>query len=202
MPPLVLFLTTWTRPYVALLCLAALVVAARFFSKSFLVENNCDEALTIEMAALAAIAALAVGLIAGWLGTAPQSSDWDKHNAVLHDLIDRPWPVYYTSADGSPTMLSYYIGMYLLPAAVGKLLRSFVLAYVVQYFWLSVGLFLVIAGVLLFARPCSGRCGVAVVVAFLLFNCCLFLSQGLSQVSLRRRAASDSYIVVPCCVSL
>lgn len=124
---------------------------------------------------------LVVGIVVGWLGTMPQSGDWDKHNAVLRDLIDYPWPVYYRDVNGGPVMLSYYIGQYLLPAAVGKLTHSFVLACVTQYLWLCLGLLLLVIWVLLLVRARSARQSAAAVAALLLFNCCLYLSQGLTQ---------------------
>ncbi|SFV04365.1 hypothetical protein SAMN02799631_04098 [Methylobacterium sp. 174MFSha1.1] len=47
------------------------------------------------------------------------NDDWLLRDAVLRDLVAEPWPVGYLYA-GDPTMLRAPLGMYLLPAAVGK----------------------------------------------------------------------------------
>lgn len=48
-----------------------------------------------------------------------QAGDWAKHNALLADLIIKPWPVRYQYY-GMEGTLSYYLLGYLIPAAFGK----------------------------------------------------------------------------------
>ncbi|MBK8781599.1 MAG: hypothetical protein IPO22_07285 [Anaerolineales bacterium] len=51
--------------------------------------------------------------------------NWDHHwrNAVLHDLINYDWPVFYSTPESGPVkMLVYYVGYWLPSALVGKLL--------------------------------------------------------------------------------
>ncbi|MDH3282349.1 MAG: hypothetical protein OEQ18_14635, partial [Gammaproteobacteria bacterium] len=63
---------------------------------------------------------LPVASIVGVGGWGPQDSDWLKHNSILRDLINAPWPVIY-EVNGHKAMLTYYIA-YQLPAAfVGKM---------------------------------------------------------------------------------
>lgn len=52
----------------------------------------------------------------------PQAFDYEKHNAVLQDLVRYNWPVIYETHDKA--MLTYYIGQYLLPATIGKIFCS------------------------------------------------------------------------------
>jgi hypothetical protein len=47
--------------------------------------------------------------------------DWQVRNAVLHDLVVQPWPWAYTTESGLQ-VLRCPLGMYLLPALVGKVL--------------------------------------------------------------------------------
>lgn len=54
-------------------------------------------------------------------GLSPQSADWSKHNAVLRDLIEKEWPVLYHNEDES-SLLTYYLGQYLVPALSGKVI--------------------------------------------------------------------------------
>jgi hypothetical protein len=49
-----------------------------------------------------------------------QTADWQVRNAVLHDLVTYPWPFAY-QAGGQVELLRAPLGLYLLPALVGKL---------------------------------------------------------------------------------
>lgn len=106
----------------------------------------------------------------------PQSSDWPKHNAVLRDLMVRTWPVIYHNHD-MVSMLTYYLGQYIVPAAVGKLLlllfpqaitleTAFVVSEVVMALWNMIGLALVICH--LFHLVGHGSFKILVMAAFLL----------------------------------
>lgn len=66
-----------------------------------------------------------------------QVGDWEKHNLILQDLIDRPWPVRYS--DGS--YLCYYLAFYVVPALAGKLagIRA---ASLVCFGWTAAGLWI------------------------------------------------------------
>lgn len=47
------------------------------------------------------------------------NTDWQVRGAVLRDLVNYPWPVVYDGAD--PKILRLPLGMYLIPAWIGKL---------------------------------------------------------------------------------
>ena len=64
-------------------------------------------------------AALLFVLISGIGGWGWQNPDWDKHNAILRDLIERPWPLFY-QLDGVQLPLVYYFAYYLPAALIGK----------------------------------------------------------------------------------
>ncbi|GJD63094.1 hypothetical protein [Methylobacterium frigidaeris] len=68
-------------------------------------------------------AALAAGiglcLLGGQTHLFFANDDWLIRDAVLRDLVAEPWPVGYLYA-GDPTMLRAPLGLYLLPAAIGK----------------------------------------------------------------------------------
>lgn len=51
-----------------------------------------------------------------------QNGDFQKHNAILYDLVNLPWPVAYHSQGNisSIVYLAYYCGFYLPAALVGK----------------------------------------------------------------------------------
>lgn len=107
------------------------------------------------------LAIFMIAIYSGWGGIAPQSGDWGKHNAILRDLIQKDWPVIYEN-HGVSSMLTYYLGQYMVPALGGKVLYkclelcsftdvlepnrsgcSFFAAEMVMFMWNSMGLFLV-----------------------------------------------------------
>lgn len=70
--------------------------------------------------ALTTVLALAVLLIGGEGRWFYATLDWQVRYAVLRDLTLQPWPFAYTTPEG-PLMLRLPVGMYLVPALVGKL---------------------------------------------------------------------------------
>lgn len=119
--------------------------------------------------ACAFVVLLLVGYLCGWGGFVPQSGDWHKHNAVLHDLIDCPWPVVYRNRDET-SLLTYYVAPYLLPALLGKATGSFEVAEVALGAWNFAGLFLVYLGCVRVTRASDARRQLAVLVALLCFG--------------------------------
>ncbi|MBI5822418.1 MAG: hypothetical protein HZB18_00165 [Chloroflexi bacterium] len=82
-------------------------------------------------------------LLSGVGGYAFQN--WDHHwrNAVLHDLINYNWPVFYSTPESGPVkMLVYYVGYWLPSALVGKLL-GWQAANFFLFLWTWLGVFLV-----------------------------------------------------------
>ncbi|WP_147157731.1 hypothetical protein [Novosphingobium sediminis] len=52
------------------------------------------------------------------------NTDWQVRYAVLNDLVNHPWPWAYQT-DAGPTMLRCPVGIYLVPALVGKIAGSY-----------------------------------------------------------------------------
>lgn len=69
----------------------------------------------------------------------PQDMDWSKHHAIYYDLMNSPWPVEYQG----DVMLTYYLGQYIVPAAIAKLCyRSYAVLNVTIVIWNALGLLL------------------------------------------------------------
>src|ERR1700730_15635889 len=85
-------------------------------------RQQSDDHATIHWFRLAVIClpGLLLTLLAGAGGWGIQAGDWLKHNAVLKDLIERPWPVVYQT-EQDPVGLIYFLAYYLPAALVGKL---------------------------------------------------------------------------------
>lgn len=148
--PIMIFFLTWTKTYIALLCIA--VSSICFFR---MMKNNDESEEVVKVDWLILILAILffiwIGYYAGWGRFVDQTLDWEKHNAVLFDLVQRGWPVIYEN-NGERSMLTYYIGQYIVPGAVGKALHSTRIAELTLYLWNEIGLVLVFLNIIVYAK--------------------------------------------------
>lgn len=113
---ILIFLGAWCRWYIAIPAVCLLLCGFWRVSK----DLQADES-TIVVSKRTLF--LIIGMMAAWVvfsglgGAFPQKHDLHWRNAILHDLINYPWPVVYS--DGSS--LTYYIAFWLGPALLGKL---------------------------------------------------------------------------------
>ncbi|MCR5767414.1 MAG: hypothetical protein K6G45_02850 [Lachnospiraceae bacterium] len=131
--PVIIFLIGFIKAYISLPVLMGLGYAVYRVIKTLRDGDRQDNSVTtdrdsgndsisvdIRFLVTGIIFLILVGFFAGWGRWVKQSFDWYKHNAVLSDLIEKPWPVYYVNGN-EKSMLSYYIGQYLVPALCGKI---------------------------------------------------------------------------------
>ncbi|KXK12026.1 MAG: hypothetical protein UZ22_OP11002000143 [Microgenomates bacterium OLB23] len=103
--------------------------------------------------------------LSGTGGFVFQNSDWVKHTAILRDLVVMEWPVQYNATfTTSVTFLNYYLGMYMVPALIGKLFGMQV-ALAVQFLWIFCGVALSAAWLVRLVKKPS----VLVFIFFILF---------------------------------
>lgn len=134
-----IFVWGWLRLAVALGITIASSVAIWIFLKK--TANNGPRIdwrkSTIAWAIIAFIVILVWCYFSGLGGFTMQTYDWQKHNVLLRDLIDRPWPVRYDfNGEG---VMSYYIGEYMVPAVLGKI-GGFDVAQIAMMFWVAGGM--------------------------------------------------------------
>lgn len=142
--PLILFLFLWTKTVVFIICFICLSYGIyQLFAMWHSGYANSNEVnISYKTILLVLLLSLCLGIFMGYGGLFLQSGDWHKHNAILNDLINKKWPVYYDNA-GEHSMLSYYIGQYLIAGAVGKITNSFEVGKWVLCFWNVIGIVLV-----------------------------------------------------------
>ena len=125
--PIIIFFVTWTKPLVALICLEVLITCLLRYEKNALSKVNIKPEQNVQVSIWMLLLAVAffiwIGYYAGYGRFVNQVSDWNKHNAVLADLVNRPWPVYYSNGD-EHSMLTYYIAGYIVPGLTGKIFDS------------------------------------------------------------------------------
>lgn len=122
--PLFIFVVGWLKAAVAFLLAVALVAVVA----DLIVEGVSsagpavvsDARVSASSLALALIPVAAVIAMSGAGGLGPGNWDWDKHAAILRDLVRQPWPVRY-GVDGGSAGLTYYLGYHLPAAVVGKI---------------------------------------------------------------------------------
>lgn len=140
--PIALFLFSWTKLWIALVCIITVGYCVFKMSKSFCAGENEVVQIKILTFLISIFFLLAIGYFAGWGGWCSQAGDWEKHNAVMRDLTKCNWPVYYSNGSEN-SMLTYYIAQYLVPAFFGKIFNSFRVTEIVNYIWTEIGLILV-----------------------------------------------------------
>jgi len=116
---IVAFFLTWLQWYFGIPATILLIFA--FYKVAC---NIKDDQRTIHLSVwvlvLIALVVISWVLLSGVGGAFPQKPDLHWRNAILHDLINYPWPVRYT--DGFDSSLTYYIGFWMVPALFGKII--------------------------------------------------------------------------------
>lgn len=138
--PVGAFLLGWLRPWWGALTTAALgagvIVLARRFREAGTASGD-DPPVRVATLAMAVVVVAMVVALNGPGGFGVQTSDWAKHNAILKDLIEQPWPVAYATGRGD-VGLTYYVAYYLPAALVGKL-AGWRVANVALFVWTTLG---------------------------------------------------------------
>ena len=153
--------------FIALVYLSApiFIILFTFFSNPFVVMSAC--ALTLLIFCLHKswrkdrdafrvgvdfkrywLLLLVSGLIV-WLATfsplLPEHFDWYKHYAILNTLIHNTWPP-TTEYGGETMLLRFYMGYYIIPSLLAKLISYQILPYAMFFWtWIGVSLTLLLA---------------------------------------------------------
>lgn len=117
-PNLIFLLTHLADPFLGALC-AALGAGALGLVLRDIARSSKDVALDAWLLAICAALALVLCLLGGQGHLFFANDDWLIRDAVLADLVAQPWPVGYLYL-GDTTFLRAPLGLYLVPALVGK----------------------------------------------------------------------------------
>lgn len=148
--PIVIWLWFWFKWYVSIPCIGATLYGFSIFTKNIKVKTLVDykKIFNVKNLAIASVLILGLNLLSGAGGLMFQNWDYHSRNAVLHDLVERKWPVKFQFAPGSSEaefigsdegLLSYYLAWFLPAAAIGKVAKSFAVASIFSFFWLYFG---------------------------------------------------------------
>lgn len=174
--PAIIFAFGYLRfPYALLVAVSETVCVILFLRKSNTTE---DKAESIEISCQELVIFLLICIVwaalGGLYGLGYQTSDWDMRNSLCHDLVTHPWPVIY---EGKNTALCYYIGFWMVPAAVGKLAGlfwgeaiAFRVARVMVGVVASIGLFIIILLLNVYFQTHTKRERTIVLLMFVFFS--------------------------------
>jgi hypothetical protein len=104
----------------------------------------------------AALAVIGISALSGAGGFGVQTWDWQKHNAILRDLVAQPWPVVYATGRDDAA-LTYYVA-YHLPAALAGKLAGWTAANVAVFAWTASGAVLAMLWLVVLSAAPVGRC--------------------------------------------
>lgn len=133
--PIILFYWGWVRLYYSIPLSAFLLLGFSFLYRDQLKDNEDMINLPILAFIIPIVIIMIWALLSGQCGLFVQTYDWHGRNAVLRDLINYSWPVYYPKTGNA---LNFYFVFWLVPALVGKVL-GWKAAYLALFIWVSLG---------------------------------------------------------------
>jgi hypothetical protein len=165
--PVGLFLAGWLRPGWAVPLVAILLVGVVTWARRLRAAGATAAPVGRPASAFAlagaALAVAGVAALTGAGGFGVQTWDWAKHNAILRDLVEQPWPVAYATGQDD-VALTYYVAYY-LPAALGGKVAGWKAANVTLFVWTTAGAVLAMLWLVVLSGAPVWRC-VAIFVLF------------------------------------
>lgn len=140
--PHLIFILGWVSPAIALPVTAVLFFLGWKIVAITQVDDTMAQSLAISKKQTFYLLAICAALVA-FAGIGEllwQRDDFFKHNLIFSDLLRNNWPVTYATS-GQTDVLTYYLGWYMMPAAVGKLWGSWATA-LTSFLWTVAGLLL------------------------------------------------------------
>lgn len=139
--PLIVFLLGWVSPVVSVPVLLISIIGI-FFAMKNVWNNNKSKIIPVSVLEMGFVLLLFIAffVFVGQGDLFPQDFDWHKHHAIFNDLLNYSWPVVYDNN----SMLTYYLGQYIVPAAIAKILfHSNLVMRIMIPVWNALGLLLV-----------------------------------------------------------
>lgn len=183
---IIIFLIGWTKYIISIPVSIILIIAIYKYYKKYKknLENVEPIYIDIKMLIALCITLFILSWILGWTGFARQAGDYIKHNSVLSDLTNNTWPVYYEN-NGESSMLTYYLGQYIMPAFIGKIFSSANLSLFFNGIWAAFGLLLATLGIFKVTKANTTSKQIIALCISLFFSTCVILSQALGKIFIK-----------------
>lgn len=174
--PVIVFMLTWLNPFLGYP--EAIIICYLVWRFSYNRDNTKISFRRIWFALIIAIVILfSWALLSGLGGFFLQSFDWQKHNVLINDLINKPWPVHY-NFEGHDGVISYYIGEYILPAAIGKI-AGFNSSQLFLLVWIVLGLILLVISIYKWINRQSSWAIIAITFSLIMFSTFIYPLSGI-----------------------
>lgn len=118
--PIILFVLGWVKLIYSIPIVAMLIYVSVKIYKQCKIEDKDERVLTTDGVCILFICLIIFCILGGHGGLFYQTTDWNERNAILRDLINHEWPVYYEQTNNA---LTYYIGQWMVPAFLGKIIK-------------------------------------------------------------------------------
>lgn len=174
----IIFLLGWVKPIFSIPTTIILLIAIYKYikEKSEKLKEIKPIYVSVKMLLLVLVIVCIFGWLFGWTGRSKQTADWEKHNGVLADLTKKEWPVYYEN-NGEKSMLTYYLGQYMVPTVVGKLFSSVKIAQYFNGIWAMIGLLIAILGIFKITKSDNSIKQLKALIIIFGFSMCISVSQ-------------------------
>lgn len=187
-----IFLIGWLKPAISIPISIIILLALYEYYKKY--KKNLEKVTPIYMN-IKIFIGLCISLfvlcwVLGLTGFAIQAEDFFKHNGILQDLTNKSWPVYYINQEET-SMLTYYIGQYIVPAFFGKILSAPNLTLILNGIWGMLGLFLAVLGVFKVTKADTTDKQIKAFGILLFFSTCLVISQVAGRIIIRNQGVAD-----------
>lgn len=160
--PIFVFALGFLRPQYGILISAAMAGVLYFVLR----QKNSDVFEVDKRAmVIACIVIPILMLVCGQCGIFAQTPDWHGRNAMLQDLVNYKWPVYYSNGSA----LTYYFGFFLIPALFGKMFGLGVAGFV-QFLISVIGMMLIYLYLIKLTKSNTFKKQVFVLIVLLFFG--------------------------------
>lgn len=175
--PFFVFSIGWLKWYWSIACV--LVIGACLYFGLIRDEDHIFEEHAIEISWPVLLAIMTIALVWVWQsgigGFWTQSEDFRYRNAIYRDIVLRDWPVIYPATGHA---LVYYIGYWLVPALLGKLVlfagaeetAAFSIANTALFIWTFFIVMIVFLLVMYTLKVSKGKTQLLVIGLFILFS--------------------------------
>lgn len=175
--PFLVFSIGWLKWYWSIACVLA--IGACLYFGLIRDEDHIFEEHTIEISWSVLFAIMAIALVWVWQsgigGFWTQSEDFRYRNAIYRDIVLRDWPVIYPATGHA---LVYYIGYWLVPALLGKLVllagaeeaTAFSIANTALFIWTFFIVMIIFLLVMYTLKVSKGKTQLFVIGLFILFS--------------------------------
>ena len=161
--PIVIMIMTWLKLFIALPA-SLLLLGVTVLSIRTLKDTDCEFAFSIKKSHIIILAVLALFLTI-LFGVGEFVNTMDDHayrRAMLRDLIERDWPLYYDLTEQSNPAINaylpdctvafaYYLTYWMVPACLGKI-AGFTAGNIMNVIWSAFGIFLVMLALCLYSK--------------------------------------------------